>query len=122
MRIIAFIEDSKVLIGIEEGAVENLRPAVAVAPDLSPQVAGRRRTKGEAFSLPHSLQKPGLILEKKEVLPAAAHRFLAGIHLPLNSSSRNSWWRLSNGVSISDSRCGCFWAIQERSLSAKLSA
>jgi len=110
------------LIGIEEGAVEDLRPAVAVAPDLTSQVAGGRRTKGEASRLPHSFQKPGFILKEKEVFPAMAHRFLPSIHHPLNSFSRNSWWRLSNGVSISNSRCSCFLAIQGWSLSVKLSA
>jgi len=30
-------------------------------------------------------------------------------HLPLNSFSRNSWWELSNGVSISDSRLELFF-------------
>jgi hypothetical protein len=33
---------------------------------------------------------------------------------------RNSWWRLSNEVSFSNSRCTCFWAIQGQSLSVKL--
>ena len=70
---------------LREGAVENLRSSVAVAPYLPSQVAGRRRTKGEAPRLPHSLQKPGLILKKKEVFPATAHCFLTGIHHLENS-------------------------------------
>jgi len=48
--------------------------------------------------------------------------FQAERPLPLKSFSRNSWWRMSNGVIISDSHCSCFLAIQVRSLSVKLSA
>ena len=51
----------------EEGAVENLRPSVAVAPHLSSQVAGRRRTKCEASRLPHSFQKAGFILKDRSL-------------------------------------------------------
>jgi hypothetical protein len=79
------------LIRIEKGAVENLRSSVAVTPYFSSQVAGGRRTKGEASRLTHPFQKPGFILKKKEVFPATAHRFLASDHLTLNSFSRNSW-------------------------------
>ena len=68
------------LIGDDKGAVENLRPSVAIAPNLSSQVASGRRTKREALRLPHSFQKAGLILKEKEVSPATAHRFLASIH------------------------------------------
>lgn len=69
-------------VGPEEGAVKDLRPSAAITSDLSSQVAGWRRTECEALRLSHSLQEAGFILEEKEIFPAAAHCFLAGIYHP----------------------------------------
>jgi len=54
-------------IRIEEGTVEDFRPPVAIASDVSPQIAGRWGTKSQTLSLSHSLQKTRFILKKKEI-------------------------------------------------------
>jgi len=67
-------------IRLEEEAVEDFRPAVAVAADLSPQVAGRRRPEGQTLPLPHALQEPGLVLEQEEILLPLGHLLQPRIH------------------------------------------
>ncbi len=63
-----------------EGAVEDFWAAVAVAPHLSSQVAGRRRAHRHTPSFPHTFQKAGLILEKIKILLPATDPFPPGIH------------------------------------------